>query len=259
MKYCRFASPDGPQYGLIENDRITQLLPLTNGVPDLKKGRSVTPQPLESVTLLAPAQPSKIVCVGRNYADHAKELGNEVPKEILIFLKPPSSVIAPQEKIARPEISQRVDFEGELAVIVSKQCRNIGANEDVRQYILGYTCANDVTARDLQKKDDQWTRAKGFDTFCPVGPWVTDAIDPWKGVRVETRLNGTVKQSASTLDFIFSLDAVMRYIAGVMTLLPGDLILTGTPAGIAPMVAGDVVEVTIDGIGTLKNPVIDGD
>ena len=257
MKYCRFASPDGPQYGLIENDQITHLLPLANGVPDSKQPRNIAPRPLESVTLMAPVEPSKIVCVGRNYADHAKELGNEVPKEILIFLKPPSSIIAPQEKIKRPSISQRVDFEGELAVIVSKRCHGIGANEDVRPYILGYTCANDVTARDLQKKDDQWTRAKGFDTFCPVGPWITDTLDPWKGVRVETRLNGTIKQSASTLDFIFPLDAVMRYIASVMTLLPGDLILTGTPAGIAPMVAGDVVEVSIEGVGVLKNSVIE--
>lgn len=259
MQYCRFSSADGPQYGLIEGDRITHLLPVVNGVPDLKQARTVGSWPLDSVSLLAPVQPSKIVCVGRNYADHAKELGNEVPTEILIFLKPPSSIIAPLENIKRPKASQRVDFEGELAVIVSKTCRHIGLKEDVRPYILGYTCANDVTARDLQKKDDQWTRAKGFDTFCPVGPWVTDALDPWRGVRVETRLNGTVKQSASTLDFIFPLDGVMRYITGVMTLLPGDLILTGTPAGIAPMVSGDVVEISIEGIDVLKNPVIDGD
>src|SRR5437660_570913 len=257
MKYCRFASPDGPQYGLIENDRITHLLPLANGVPDLKQARSVTPQPLESVSLLAPVQPSKIICVGRNYADHAKELGNEVPKEILIFLKPPSSIVAPQEKIARPKISQRVDFEGELAVIVSKKCRKMGAQENVRQYILGYTCANDVTARDLQKKDDQWTRAKGFDTFCPVGPWVTDEIDPWEGVDVQTHVNGELRQHGNTRDFIFPLDAVVRYICEAMTLYPGDLIATGTPEGVGPAVAGDTIEVSVAGVGTLRNKVVD--
>src|SRR5947209_15359433 len=255
MKYCRFASPDGPQYGLIENDRITHLLPLANGVPDLKQARSVTPQPLESVSLLAPVQPSKIICVGRNYADHAKELGNEVPKEILIFLKPPSSIVAPQEKIARPKISQRVDFEGELAVIVSKKCRKMGAQENVRQYILGYTCANDVTARDLQKKDDQWTRAKGFDTFCPVGPIITDEIDPQVGVRVQTLVNGEQRQNGNTRDFIFSVDVIIRYISRIMTLFPFDLICTGTPRGVGPMHPKDVVAVKIEGIGTLSNEV----
>jgi 2-keto-4-pentenoate hydratase/2-oxohepta-3-ene-1,7-dioic acid hydratase in catechol pathway len=261
MKYCRFSSTEGPQYALLETvdgtDQITSILPLSNGIPDLQRPRKIAPRPLSSASLLAPAEPSKIVCVGRNYADHAKELGNEVPKEILIFLKPPTTIIAPKDKIERPRISQRVDFEGELAVIIKTRCRKLADNEDVRPYILGYTCANDVTARDLQKKDDQWTRAKGFDTFCPVGPLVTDEIDPWKGVHLETRVNGVVKQSANTTDFIFPLDAVIRYISGIMTLLPGDLVLTGTPAGIAPLVAGDQVDITIQGIGTLGNPVVD--
>jgi 2-keto-4-pentenoate hydratase/2-oxohepta-3-ene-1,7-dioic acid hydratase in catechol pathway len=263
MKYCRFASSDGPQYGAIDvvggTEQITHVLSSSHGVPDFQQRREIKPVPLASASLLAPVEPTKIVCVGRNYAEHAKELGNEVPTEILIFLKPPSSLIAPGEKIRRPRISQRVDYEGELAAIISKPCRNLGEKEDVRPYILGYTCANDVTARDLQKKDDQWTRAKGFDTFCPVGPLVTSEIDPWKGLRLETRVNGTVKQSATTLDFIFPLDAVIRYIAGIMTLLPGDLILTGTPSGIGPVVAGDEVVVSIEGIGALKNPVVDGD
>jgi 2-keto-4-pentenoate hydratase/2-oxohepta-3-ene-1,7-dioic acid hydratase in catechol pathway len=206
----------------------------------------------------AVVNPSKIICVGRNYRDHAKELGNEPPTEPLIFMKPPSSIIGPGDKIVRPRISERVDFEGELGVIIKEPCRNVGENEDVRRYILGYTCVNDVTARDLQKKDDQWTRAKGFDTFCPVGPLVTDAVDPWKGVQVETRVNGTIRQSASTTEFIFPLDVIIRYISRVMTLLPGDLICTGTPAGVGPLVAGDEVEVSIAGIGTLKNSVIDG-
>jgi 2-keto-4-pentenoate hydratase/2-oxohepta-3-ene-1,7-dioic acid hydratase in catechol pathway len=198
--------------------------------------------------------------VGRNYSDHAKELGNEVPKEPLIFLKPPSSLISPDEQIVRPRhLSQRVDFEGELTVVIGKECRSLTPDADVRPYILGYTCANDVTARDLQKKDDQWSRAKGFDTFCPVGPIVTDEIDPWKGLRVETRVNGQVKQSESTLAFIFPIDVVLRFISQVMTLLPGDLVLTGTPAGIGPLVAGDKVNVSIEGIGSLSNSVVDGD
>jgi 2-keto-4-pentenoate hydratase/2-oxohepta-3-ene-1,7-dioic acid hydratase in catechol pathway len=261
MRYCRFARRDGASFGIIEPvngvDHITHIAP-GERVPDILAAQKSTPIPLSSARLLAPAVPSKIVCVGRNYSDHAKELGNEVPKEPLIFLKPPSSVIAPGEEIVRPnKLSQRVDYEGELTIVVGKACRNLRDDEDVRQYILGYTCANDVTARDLQKKDDQWSRAKGFDTFCPVGPIVTDQIDPWKGVRVETRLNGQVKQSESTTLFIFGIDVVMRFAAAVMTLLPGDLILTGTPAGIGPMVAGDEVSVTIEGIGTLTNPVGD--
>jgi 2-keto-4-pentenoate hydratase/2-oxohepta-3-ene-1,7-dioic acid hydratase in catechol pathway len=202
--------------------------------------------------------PSKIVCVGRNYSEHAKELGNEVPSEPLIFLKPPTTIIGPGEKIARPrQLSQHVDFEGELAIVIAKPCRALRPGDEVRPYILGYTCANDVTARDLQKKDGQWTRAKGFDTFCPVGPIVTDEIDPWKGVRIETRVNGQIKQSESTKDFIFPIDVVLRFISQVMTLLPGDIVLTGTPAGIGPLVAGDEVAVSIEGIGFLKNPVIE--
>ncbi|HZU29635.1 MAG TPA: fumarylacetoacetate hydrolase family protein, partial [Candidatus Angelobacter sp.] len=172
----------------------------------------------------------------------------------------PTSLISPGDKIVRPKhLSQRVDFEAELAIVIGKKCRGLGPSDDVRPYILGYTCANDVTARDLQKKDGQWTRAKSFDTFCPVGPIVTDEIDPWKGVRVETRLNGQIKQSESTRAFIFPVDVVLRFISQVMTLLPGDLVLTGTPAGIAPMVAGDEVTVSVEGIGALTNPIVDGD
>jgi 2-keto-4-pentenoate hydratase/2-oxohepta-3-ene-1,7-dioic acid hydratase in catechol pathway len=228
-------------------------------LPDLARTEKIPALPLSSVSLLAPVRPSKIVCVGRNYRDHTKEMGNDVPTEPLIFLKPPSSLINPGDKIVRPKISERVDFEAELAVVIKERCRNLKDGDDVRPYILGYTCANDVTARDLQKKDDQWTRAKGFDSFCPVGPLVTDTVDPWKGVQVETRLNGTVKQSASTTEFIFPLDVIIRYISRVMTLLPGDLICTGTPAGVAPMVAGDQVVVSISGIGALRNSVVDGD
>jgi len=263
MRYCRFVSPDGPRFGLIESvagsAQITQTAP-DGLIPDFSKAQKCAAQPVSSAKLLFPAVASKIVCVGRNYSEHAKELGNEVPSEPLIFFKPPSSLISPGEKIVRPRLlSQRVEFEGELTIVIGKKCRNLGPNDDVRPYILGYTCANDVTARDLQKKDPQWTRAKGFDTFCPVGPIVTDEIDPWKGVRVESRVNGQLKQSESTLAFIFPVDVVLRYISRVMTLLPGDLVLTGTPAGVGPLAAGDEVSVSIEGIGVLSNPVIDSD
>jgi 2-keto-4-pentenoate hydratase/2-oxohepta-3-ene-1,7-dioic acid hydratase in catechol pathway len=263
MKYCRFTSADGPQFGLIETMTGVQQITQTStegALPDFSKMKKVSPQPLSSATLLYPVQPSKIVCVGRNYSEHAKELGNEVPKEPLIFFKPPSSLISPGDKIMRPKrFSQRVEFEGELTVVIGKKCRNLGPQDDVRPYIFGYTAANDVTARDLQRADPQWTRAKGFDTFCPVGPIVTDEIDPWKGVRVESRVNGEVRQSESTLAFIFPVDVVLRFISQVMTLLPGDLVLTGTPAGVGPLVAGDEVSVSVEGIGSLSNPVVDGD
>jgi 2-keto-4-pentenoate hydratase/2-oxohepta-3-ene-1,7-dioic acid hydratase in catechol pathway len=209
--------------------------------------------------LLAPVRPSKIVCVGRNYREHAAELGNEVPTEPLIFFKPPSSLLAPGDEIRRPKLSQRVDFEGELAVVIGKKCYKARADEDVRPYILGYTCLNDVTARDLQNKDGQWTRAKGFDTFCPVGPLVTDEINPWAGagIGIETRVNGEVRQQGNTRDFIFSLGVVIRYITQAMTLVPGDLIATGTPKGVGPVVAGDKIEISVEGVGTLRNPVVD--
>jgi 2-keto-4-pentenoate hydratase/2-oxohepta-3-ene-1,7-dioic acid hydratase in catechol pathway len=263
MKYCRFASPDGPLFGLIETvagaQQITQST-IGGLLPDFSKAKQIAALPLSSSTLLYPVEASKIICVGRNYSEHAKELGNEVPTEPLIFFKPPSSLISPGEKIVRPKrFSQRVEFEAELTVVIGKQCRNLGSADDVRPYIFGYTCANDVTARDLQKKDPQWTRAKGFDTFCPVGPIVTDEIDPWKGVRVESRVNGEVRQSESTLAFIFPVDVVLRFISQVMTLFPGDLVLTGTPAGVGPLVAGDEISVSVEGIGSITNSVVDGD
>ena len=262
MKYCRFSSTQGVQYGLVETvggvEQITHVLPLDGtGLPDAKKATKTTTVPLASAFLLAPVQPSKIVCVGRNYLDHAKELGNEPPAEPLIFFKPPSSIIGQNEKIVRPRISQNVHFEGELTVIIKQTCYKLAEGQEARPFIFGYTCANEVTARDLQKKDNQWARAKGFDTFCPLGPLVSDEIDPWSGVQVETRVNGAVRQSGNTRDFIFSLDLVIRYISKVMTLFPGDIILTGTPAGVGPLSAGDVAEVTIQGIGTLRNPVVD--
>jgi len=178
-----------------------------------------------------------------------------VPKEPLIFLKPTSSLLKPGGTIIRPSVSQRTDYEGELGVVIGKTCRNLKPEEDVRPYILGYTCVNDFTARDLQDKDGQWTRAKGFDTFCPVGPIVAEGLDPWAGVTVETRVNGEVRQQGNTRDFIFPLEVIIRYIAEVMTLFAGDLIATGTPKGVGPVVAGDVIEISVAGIGTLRNTV----
>jgi 2-keto-4-pentenoate hydratase/2-oxohepta-3-ene-1,7-dioic acid hydratase in catechol pathway len=262
MKYCRFEYEGTPQFGWIETvggqEQITRTFHFPAEIAVLEfESKKIPSMPLAETTLLAPVQPSKIVCVGRNYREHAAELGNEVPAEPLIFFKPPSSVIGPGESIVRPKISARVDHEAELGVVISKRCRNLKADEDVRPYILGYTCVNDVTARDLQKKDGQWTRGKGFDTFCPVGPVVVDALDPWAGVDVDARVNGQVKQQGNTRDFIFSLDAIIRYIAQVMTLLPGDLIATGTPSGVGPLVAGDKVEITVAGVGSLENLVSD--
>ncbi len=264
MKYCCFQLGKAPHYGLVESvggqEQITRMFmnPPQHADGDLEDlpTRRMDAVSLSEATLLPPVSPSKIICVGRNYREHAAELGNEVPAEPLIFFKPPSSLLAPGAPVRRPKISERVDYEGELGVVIARPCYQLAADEDVRPYILGYTCVNDVTARDLQKKDGQFTRAKGFDTFCPVGPLVTNEIDPWAGLAVETRVNGAVRQQGNTRDFIFPLDAVIRYISQVMTLMPGDLIPTGTPSGVGPVVAGDTMEVTVEGIGTLRNPVI---
>ena len=260
MKYCRFESETGPQYGeVIDRDRvlwIERLLPPFEEDPWTKLSTSgFTPVRLDSARLLAPVVPRKIVCIGRNYRDHAAELGNHVPKQPLLFLKPSSAVIATGESIRVPEQSQRVDFEGELAIVIGKTASRLGPDEDVTSYIRGYTIVNDVTARDLQKSDGQWSRAKGFDSFCPMGPLVTDEVDPRSGVTVETRLNGDLKQHGNTRDFIFPMDTLLRYITAAMTLYPGDVIPTGTPAGVAPMQPGDRVEVSIAGIGALANSV----
>ena len=264
MKYCRFQLDNQPLYGLVESvsgqEQITRIFlkPPQNAGGDLEDvpTRRMEHLALAEAELLAPVCPSKIVCVGRNYREHAAELGNEVPTEPLIFLKPPSSLLAPGAQVRRPRIAERVDHEGELGVVIAKKCYQLADDEDVRPYVLGYTCVNDVTARDLQKKDGQWTRAKGFDTFCPVGPLVTNEIDPWAGIAVETRVNGGVRQQGNTRDFIFPVDVVIRYISQVMTLLPGDLIPTGTPQGVGPVLAGETMEVMVEGIGTLSNPVV---
>lgn len=262
MKFCRFQSEGQAQYGIVEpvagHDVITRLLlqEPTGTLQDLPS-KSIASLRLSEAVLLAPVDPSKIICVGRNYREHAAELGNEVPREPLIFLKPPSSLLAPGGTILRPRLSRKVDHEGELGIVIGKACHKLGPEDDVRPYILGYTCVNDVTARDLQKGDGQWTRGKGFDTFCPAGPVVSDEPDPWAGVNVRTLVNGEIRQEGNTRDFIFPVDVLVRYISQVMTLLPGDLIPTGTPSGVGPVVAGDVVKVTVEGVGTLVNTVLD--
>jgi 2-keto-4-pentenoate hydratase/2-oxohepta-3-ene-1,7-dioic acid hydratase in catechol pathway len=203
--------------------------------------------------LLPPTTPTKIVAVGRNYAEHAKELGNEAPSEPIIFLKPPSALLAPNGTIVRPSQSQRVDYEGELAMVIGKRARNVPAAR-WRDFVLGFTCANDVTARDLQKKDGQFTRGKGFDTFCPIGPCIETELDP-SDLALTTRVNGEIKQSGRTSMMMFPCAVILEFISAVMTLEPGDVILTGTPAGVGPLASGDTVEVEIEGIGTLRNDV----
>jgi 2-keto-4-pentenoate hydratase/2-oxohepta-3-ene-1,7-dioic acid hydratase in catechol pathway len=273
MKYCRFLFEDQIHYGRIE-DRggepwIVDLIaaPEEDLAFHLERARAVAgrklavdpagfdfdPMPLSAVHLLAPVTPSKIICVGRNYRDHAKELGNEVPTEPLLFFKPPSSLLAPGGVVKMPAASQRVDFEGELAFVIAKRTSRFKADGDWRGAIRGYTLANDVTARDLQKKEGQWTRGKGWDTFCPVGPFVSSEIDPATGVALETRVNGEVRQHGSTADFIFSIPELLAYITQAITLEPGDLILTGTPAGVGPIAAGDRVDVSVAGLGVLSN------
>lgn len=257
MKFCRFlphpaaAGPAAlPAYGLLEENSIREII----GVPwgDWREGNSRWA--LNDVGVLAPCEPGKIVCVGRNYAAHAAELGNPMPKEPLIFLKPSSSLIGPQEPIVLPKYSNRVEHEAELAVVIGKRCAQLNDVEDPLSYIFGYTCLNDVTARDLQKADVQFTRAKGFDTFCPIGPHVETQLDP-RDVLVECRVNGQLRQSGSTALMAYPVAFLVRWISRMMTLLPGDLIATGTPAGVGPLTAGDCVEVSVAGVGVLRNPV----
>jgi len=207
---------------------------------------------MEDVELLAPCYPSKIVCVGLNYVEHAKELKMKLPEEPILFLKPPSAVIGPGTEIIVPKSSERVDYEGELGVVIGKRCKAIAADE-AKKHILGYTCFNDVTARDLQQKDGQWTRAKSFDTFAPFGPWIA-SIDP-SDADINTRVNGQIRQSSNTADLIFGVPSLIEFISNVMTLEPGDVIATGTPPGVGRLEKGDVVEVEIEGIGVLKNRV----
>jgi 2-keto-4-pentenoate hydratase/2-oxohepta-3-ene-1,7-dioic acid hydratase in catechol pathway len=250
MRIVRYQHKDeAPQYGWLLDDKVGGI----DGDIFERYRRRDANIPRGEVKLLPPCQPSKIVCVGRNYVEHAKELGNEVPKVPLIFLKPPSSIIASGETILLPPQSAQVEHEAELVIVIGKRGRHV-TTEDARQYILGYTVGNDVTARDLQKTDGQWTRAKGFDTFCVFGPWIGTDFDPSDAV-VTCRVNGQMRQMASTRDMVFSVPTLVAYISSVMTLEPGDLIFTGTPAGVGPLKPGDRVDVEVDGLGGISNPV----
>ena len=254
MKLCRFKHQTLPEphYGIIEDDSVR---PLIDADAFGTRPRAYSDRiPLSEVTLLAPVTPSKIVCVGRNYMEHAAELGNPMPSEPLLFLKAPSAIIAHGEAIRLPIESVQVEHEGELGVVIGRLTSKLSADQDPLSYVLGYTCVNDVTARDLQRRDVQFTRAKSFDTFCPVGPFIATDINP-EDTSVNTRVNGEVKQSARTSAMAFSVAYLLRYISSVMTLLPGDLIATGTPAGVSRLSDGDVVEVEVEGVGVLSNPV----
>lgn len=250
MRIIRYQLPDqDPCFGWILGDQIGPIEGEIFGTFQRDEAKI----PLASTRLLPPTTPSKIVCVGRNYAAHAKEHGAEVPKVPLIFMKPPSALIGHQQEIVLPQQSQQIEHEAELAVVIGAPGRWINP-EEAHAHVFGYTIANDVTARDLQRSDGQWTRAKGFDTFCPLGPWIETEFDPADAV-VTCHVNGEMRQMASTRDMIFSVQQLIAFISSVMTLETGDLILTGTPAGVSPLNPGDSVEVTIEGLGTLTNPV----
>lgn len=249
MKFARILHNGTPREGLVQDGQITLLEGSILGRYQVTD----THLPLKGQTLLAPVLPSKVVCVGLNYRDHVAEMKEETPSAPVIFIKPSTSVIGPGDEIVRPSQSAQVDYEAELAIVVKKKAKNVAA-ADAGDYILGYTCANDVTARDLQSLDGQWTRAKSFDTFCPIGPVVTDEVDP-DNLKLCLLLNGEVKQQSATSCFIHKAHQLFSFISSVMTLLPGDVISTGTPSGIGPMAKGDLVEVQIEGIGTLANTV----
>jgi 2-keto-4-pentenoate hydratase/2-oxohepta-3-ene-1,7-dioic acid hydratase in catechol pathway len=250
MQIVRFRAAGKTRYGALEGSAVVEY----SGTPWSMFKRGRRRYALKQVVLLAPTLPSKIVAVGLNYRDHAAEMGAPIPDELRIFLKPPTAIIGPDDPIVLPPQSKRVEHEAELAVVVKKRCRNVPVDR-VRDYVLGYTCLNDVTARDIQARDRGPTRAKAFDTFCPLGPCIATDIDP-NAVTVEAFVNGVVRQSGSTKDFVFSMDDVVAHISEIMTLLPGDVIATGTPAGVGPLSAGDRVEIRIDGVGALKNPVV---
>lgn len=259
MRIARFSVDDEPKYGVVETDDPEGLVGTVNVLDSdpLYRSAQFTGEKLQlaDVRLLAPVIPrSKVVCVGRNYAAHAAELGNDVPQQPMIFLKPNTSVIGPRDGIVYPEQTNDLHFEGELAIVIGRICRDL-PKERVNEVIFGYTIANDVTARDLQKSDGQWARAKGYDTFCPLGPWITTELDA-SDLRVSTELNGEPKQDGRTSQFIFDIPEVLAYITSFTTLLPGDVVLTGTPAGVGPMLPGDEVSISIEGIGTLTNKVI---
>lgn len=248
MKYVRFFYEEAIQFGMLDGERVTVL-----DRSFLEKGHQSTGKILNlmDIQLLAPVQPSKVVCIGLNYAKHIAEWGGSKPEDPIIFIKPSTSVIGPNDHIVLPTISQQVDHEAELAVVIGKKAKDV-REDQAYDYIFGYTCGNDVTARDLQRKDGQWTRGKGFDTFCPLGPWIVDNLDPSR-LDVRAVLNGEVKQSSNTQYFLNPIPKLVSFISQVMTLLPGDVIMTGTPEGVGPMKSGDEIVVQVEGIGELRN------
>ncbi|MCK0519430.1 fumarylacetoacetate hydrolase family protein [Williamsia sp. DF01-3] len=255
MRLGRIASPDGVAFVSIEGEggdaTAREIAEHPFGTPTFT-GRSWQ---LADTRLLAPILASKVICIGKNYAAHAAEMESDVPQNPVIFIKPNTSIIGPQVPILRPKSSERVDYEGELAVVIGRPCRDVKASA-AKDVILGYTVGNDVTARDQQKADGQWTRGKGHDTFCPLGPWIETELDP-SDLEIRTELDGEVKQRSRTSLMLHDVGEIVEWISAVMTLLPGDVILTGTPEGIGPMNAGQTVSVTVEGIGTLTNPIAD--
>lgn len=249
MRLVRFKKDTDIKYGIVEEDHVREIR------GDIFSSYEILGacHPLSALKILPPCEPSKIIAIGLNYRSHAEELQMAIPEEPLIFMKPSTAVIGHEDTIIYPAMSCRVDYEGELGVIIGKTCRHV-FTEDAPQYICGYTCVNDVTARDLQKKDGQFTRSKSFDSFAPIGPFIETSLDPGK-ISIETLLNGEKKQAGSTNDLIFPVSQLVSFISRVMTLYPGDIISTGTPAGIGPMRAGDIVEIKIEGIGILRNTV----
>ncbi|WP_455240933.1 fumarylacetoacetate hydrolase family protein [Methanothermobacter tenebrarum] len=250
MKFLRFQYNNKTRYGFIEDNRIIEVS-AEDYLSDNHKGLRKCPV---NVKILPPVNPSKIICVGLNYKDHADELGMEIPEEPIIFLKPPSSIIGDGEFIIYPNMSREVDYEVELAAVISKEAKNVG-REDAEDFIAGYTILNDVTARDLQRKDGQWTRAKSFDTFCPIGPWIETDINPHE-LEISLHLNGELRQYSNTQNMIFDVYELVEFVSNIMTLKKGDIIATGTPPGVGSMKPGDEIEASIEGIGTLKNKVI---
>jgi 2-keto-4-pentenoate hydratase/2-oxohepta-3-ene-1,7-dioic acid hydratase in catechol pathway len=249
VRIARFSFEDEVDFGAVEGDEIA---PIT-GHPFGPFTFTGYRYPIADVRLLAPVIPSKVVAVGKNYADHAREMGGEAPDSPVIFLKPSTAVIGSGDPIQYPASSAQVDFEGELAIVIGRLCRDVPASR-AASVILGYTCANDVTARDQQSADGQWARAKGYDSFCPLGPWITTNVDP-SDLELITTVNGDVRQRGRTSDMVHGVPELVEFISHVMTLLPGDVILTGTPAGVGPLQVGDVATVEIEGIGTLTNHV----
>ena len=251
MKIVRVQTPEGIRYGGVEEEGIR----VHEGSPLVAWEPTEVMIPFRDARLLSPILPTKVVAVGRNYEDHAAELGNVTPDAPTIFLKPSTSVIGPEEAIVLPTASSEVHHEAEMAIVIGTVARNVRA-EDANSVILGFTAANDVTARDLQRADGQWGRAKGFDTFCPLGPAIETEFDPLEDHAIECVVNNEIRQGASIIDMVFGVAELVEFITSAMTLLPGDVILTGTPSGVGPIVAGDRVEVRLDGVGTLANPVV---